>query len=390
MRKTHFHVSSGSSGNDSPVTPESTAAGAGTPSGSSGFSVVEIIVVMAIFLIILGGIFSAYLAQLKTSTTEYKFAETDIDIGIARNILERDISTAGYGLADDYTADPSIPLPVALKANNGNPDELTLTGTSLGTSSRTAQAWTYLSGIDGVSGLPTFHAWNDSREDIRVNSDTAKNDAVILIEPTTKKLLTQGTSWLFKYSGSPANLTTLPCGTNAGSGVTYGTPTMGTLVYGLQRSDNPKPAVPYYTVLYKLDSTRRSANCNSGTFALTRAETTSTSIPNGDPVLQCVLDMEVAFGLDTDGNGTIDVWDDGGTEAATYTTNKKLLKNLKQVRVYMLVQSGNYDPLYTYPAASVRVGDSNLAVGRTIPINGNLSHYRWKMVNLNITPRNVR
>ncbi len=366
-----------------------------------GFSLVEVVVVLLIFSVLLSGIFSAYLAQLKNSTREYKFAETDIDLGIARNIIERDIAMAGYGLADDYTNVSGI-APFAAQATNGNPDTLTLMGTALGMKSRSAQAWTYISAVDG-SGVPTFNSWGDAREDVRANpSDTTQNDAVILMEPSQKKLLTQGTSWLFKYSGSPANLTTLPCGSNAGSGTVYGGANAGTLVYGLQKTSDTAPAVPYYTVKYSLSNTNLPSNCASGTYRLMRAETTSAAIPadgTGDPVLACVLDFEVAFGLDTSGTGTgtISLWDDGGQAAAAYATNQTLEKNLKQVRVYMLIQSGNYDPLYTYPAASVRVGEAPLTstpspsgIGRDVPIAGELTHYRWKVVEMHITPRNVR
>jgi prepilin-type N-terminal cleavage/methylation domain-containing protein len=88
--------------------------------GSRGFTLVEILVTLAIFTIILGGFFSAYLSQLKHTTRETKGAEAEIELGIAKGVLLRDLELAGYGLADDYSAVTSSTFaPLAAKGNDG-------------------------------------------------------------------------------------------------------------------------------------------------------------------------------------------------------------------------------------------------------------------------------
>ncbi|MBI5874447.1 MAG: prepilin-type N-terminal cleavage/methylation domain-containing protein [Deltaproteobacteria bacterium] len=352
---------------------------------NDGFSLVEILVALAIFSVIIAVVVSSYITQVKHTGREYRVAETEIETGIAKGIIERDIAMAGYGIAEDYGATGFNPM--VASATNDNPDTLTLTGTALGMKSRQAQAWTYINGVNPTFGpastADTTAPWSDSRENLEAN------DRVILMEPGTKKLLVEGTEWLFKYDGSngdPANrLKTLSLGT------TYSTPSVGTLVYGLCGSSCAAADItqPYYAVRYYWSGTPPS-NCASGTKSLLRAESTKDASPaSGDPILDCVLDVEVAFGLDTDENGTIDAWDNGGVAASGYAASD-LRKRLKQIRFYILVQSGNYDASYTSPFTSIRVGDSILATGRDVAITGDLLRYRWRMLAISITPRNIR
>jgi len=92
----------------------------------------------------------------------------------------------------------------------------------------------------------------------------------------------------------------------------------------------------------------------------------------------------------------IDVWDNGGTIALTYG-NDVLKSRVKQVRIYVLVQSGNRDPDYTYANPdnqdnpdTIRVGDGTLGTGRDIKLTPEQRHYRWRVLSLSIAPRNLR
>lgn len=352
---------------------------------NGGFSLVELLVVLAIFSVILAVVFSSYITQVKHTGREYRVAEAEMEVGIARGIIERDMAMAGYGIAEDYSAAtlPAFTAPRVASATNGGPDTLTLTGTALGMDSKQAQAWTY---IDAAA--PTFKLdWGDSRENLEAN------DRIVLMEPGSKKLLAEGGKWLFNYDGSngtPGNrLTTLDGGTS------YSTPTVGTLVYGLCGSSNTSCnaagiAQPYYAVRYYLGGAAPS-NCASGTQSLLRAESrTSASPVGGDSIMDCVLDMEIAFGLDTNEDGTIDTWDEGGVTAGSYDVDS-LRKRLKQIRMYILMQSGNLDPDYTSPS-SIRVGDSLLGTGRDVDMTtvAQRQNYRWRVLSITATPRNIR
>lgn len=345
---------------------------------NKGLSLVEVLVSMAISSIILAGIYVAFTTQVKHMGREYKIAESEMELGIAKGILEREIAMSGYGLAGDYDYDGDGAQnfsPRAIGASNSSvaPDTLTLMGTALGMKSRQAQEWTYM-----TSKTPTFRQWIDAREDL------GNNDRVIVMEPATKKLLAQQVGgawqWLYVYTGN--NIIT-----QTGSAV-FGNPAEGNLLYGLQDSANPQATQPFYAVSYTMGGTNPST-CAPGTANLLRAESRTTTAPaGGDSLLSCILDLQVAFGLDTDENGTIDLWDNGGVQAGGYDT-KTLNKRLKQVRVYLLVQLGKQDPDYTSPA-TIRVGDSSLNIGRDVDINDQQRRFRWRVISLNITPKNMR
>jgi hypothetical protein len=117
-----------------------------------------------------------------------------------------------------------------------------------------------------------------------------------------------------------------------------------------------------------------------------------------EPLLACVRDLQVVFGIDASSpeDGIIDVWDNGGALASSYDY-QALKRRLKQVRVYILVQNGNRDADYLYAnpedAAnpdSIRVGDVNLGIGRDITLTAEQRRYRWRLIALSITPRNLR
>jgi prepilin-type N-terminal cleavage/methylation domain-containing protein len=342
-----------------------------------GFTLIETLVTLAIFTVILGGFFTAYLSQLKYTARETAGAESDVELTVARNILLRDLNLAGYGLADDYSATTGF-SPEAAHGSSTDPDDLILMGTALSMGNRASHHWTYVSD----NGSPaTFHVWGDAREDVETD------DRVILMEPSTKKLLVQGdepNNWLFLYNGSNADLKTRP--PSPSPGTAYDNPPIGTLVYALASSD---AARPYWTVRYHLGGNRPKA-CATGSKSLLRAESDKTDDPaGGASMLSCVLDMEVAYGLDRDENGTIDTWDDGGNDYVKDYTASLERRRLKEIKVYLLVQAGAWDKDYTFPLASIRVGEG-ASIGRDIDLSAEQRHYRWRLVTVSKTLRNLR
>jgi hypothetical protein len=164
------------------------------------------------------------------------------------------------------------------------------------------------------------------------------------------------------------------------------------------------------------------ATCAPGTKSLLRAESRTDASPDGgDPILNCVLDFQVALGIDAPNialnideiDDSIDFWDNGAAVLTSYAdshlagqanlsdTLSNINKNLKQIRAYVLVQVGNRDPNYTYsnpdPAYAgreneIRVGDLNLqagGVGRDITLTDEQRRYRWRVLTATATPRNV-
>lgn len=355
-----------------------------------GFSLVEMMVAVAVFGVITSVAMGAFISQMENNSREYSLAESEIEYNIAlNNIIKTDISLAGYGLANDYDIDDDDVLtnnwaPDAVTAvDNVTGDELLLAGTAIGLNSSAPKGWSYYDGTQ-------FAVWTDPRENIKTHaSENDKVDIVILMEPNSKRLLDDDDdgagNWRFKYNGPSAALTALPGGTAF-------TPAAGTLAYGLEVvEDIPTSPRPYYSVRYYLDSGNSPRTCATGTSSLLRAESLEVdSSGSGDPLFSCVRNFQVAFGLDTNEDGTIDLWDDGGTTLSSYSFEDQR-KRVKQVRVYLLVQNGRRDPDYQYPAATVRVGDATLGTGtgEDVALNAEQRSYRWRLLTLSVVPKNI-
>lgn len=337
-----------------------------------GLTLLELLVTVAIFSVVMAIVCGLYNAQVRHVSREYRLAESEMELGIAKSVLERDIMMAGYGIADVY---PTLPVSTRIidatdAASASVFDTLMLRGTAIGILSRNSQGWSYISD----NGPPiAFRTWSDGRENI------SAGDSVVYMDHATREIVTEGTTAVFKFPSAPS------------SGF------RGTIVYGINSESS---VMPYYAVHYVLGGTPPSI-CAAGTRNLLRAESRNADPPHSsarEPILNCVRDFQIAFGLDTSlaEDNVIDLWDNGGVQASAYD-NQTLKRRLKQVRVYILQQAGNRDPDYLYSnpvnitdPAAIRVGDSSIGTGRDIRLTEEQRRYRWKLISLSITPRNLR
>jgi type IV pilus assembly protein PilW len=358
-----------------------------------GVTLIELLIVLTIFSVVMAGLYSSYSVQMKAGVKEYRLAESEMEFQIGKMVLERDLAMAGYGIADDYSAVTTSFTPRVAAATDADPDTLTITGTALGRESRATQAWSYTM-ITSASTTANYYPFSsptstfqDARENLR------SNDVIIYMNPTTRTLLAlpsgvkseTGRSWLFPFPQNGSN----PCPDPLDLGV---------IAYGLQTKPTGTATYagdPYYTVEYSLGGTPPSY-CAPGSHNLLRSEDRQTpGTDPGQPLFNCVLDFQVAFGIDKTEDGLIDCWDNGGiTEAAGYTVDV-LRTRLKQIKVYILVQQGKMDPNFISPD-TIRVGDLGLTscnftgVGRTVTLTAAQKNYRWKVLALSVAPRNIR
>jgi len=358
----------------------------------SGVTLIELLIVLVIFTVVMAGLYAAYSVLLRQGVQQYRLAESAMELQIAKSVLERDIAMAGFGIADDYGG---LFTPKTVSATDGTPDTLTLLGTALGTKNRASQAWSWVSAPPptDTSHYNNNAPWPDGRENLRTG------DWIIYIEANTKRLLTASgpnskteRTWLFPYPGSGSSPHPDPL-------------EPGAVVFGLQSgtTDSAEKATqPFYAVQYNWGGSNPSL-CDPETRSLLRAVSRKNPAPAGGyPLLTCVLGFQVAFGLDVNEDGLIDCWDNGGTEAANYP-NETLRTRLKQVRAYILVQTGKRDRAYTYAnqanpgnPETIRVGDSLLTacggggVGEDITLSDEQRRYRWRVIAVSVMPRNVR
>lgn len=361
-----------------------------------GFSLAEILVTLTIFGILMTGIFQAYIAQMQNSAREFGIAESDIDRQIGHGIISRDIFMAGFGLADDYNG---LYSPWALQSTNGTnaPDTLTLMGTALGMNSQQAQHWSYVTDVDSTSPSHfTPRGWADSDGNPDSRETLQDDDMVILLEPASKRLLTNGgNEWLFKYVDDDGLFSTDADNVlTASTGGDLTPVPNNAVIYGLYKSGSePSPlsnAVPFYSVRYYL-STDDGDGCASGAKKLFRAESKTNGVTSDiNEVISCVADFEVAIGLDTNTDREIDLWRNGGVTTADGYDQARLNRSLRQVRVYLLTQIGPRDKFYTYPSSTIYVGDSTLGMGRSITLTDEQRKYRWRVIRIVAVPRNIR
>lgn len=356
------------------------------PRAPKGVTLIELMVVLTIFSVVMAGLYSAYSVQMKAGVKEYKLAESEMEYQIGKMVVERDLAMAGYGIADSYSAVTPSFVPRVVDATDGSPDTLTLVGTALGRESRAAQAWSYTM-IESAATTTDYYSGQDGRENLKTG------DRIIYMDPNTKILLgftsvtndVTGKSWLFTYPPSGMqNIRPNPLD-------------KGVLVYGIQTAPSGTAGhadYPYYTVEYSLGGTVPSY-CAPGTQNLLRSENKQDPpTDNGQPLFNCVLDFEVAFGIDNSEDGLIDCWDNGGALVAGYTT-EALRTRLKQIKAYILVQQGNVDTNFTFQD-TLRVGDASLTacngggVGKLRTFTSAQKNYRWKVISFSVTPRNIR
>jgi hypothetical protein len=128
------------------------------------------------------------------------------------------------------------------------------------------------------------------------------------------------------------------------------------------------------------------------------------------PLLDCVADMQVGFGLDMDSNNQIGTYANadgtsvGSTEGATVGTVQATLNDnppgvlrqrLREVRVYVLAHEGQADPSFTYTTNTIRIGEPDttktggINPGRDYNLSADMLRYRWKVYTLVITLNNL-
>jgi len=113
------------------------------------------------------------------------------------------------------------------------------------------------------------------------------------------------------------------------------------------------------------------------------------------PVINCVADWDVWFGMDMDNDGLIDTW----INSMTGKSNEELKKQLKVIKIYMLVQaSPTSDPKYDYCTMSNANCDADCGSGTITvdhlgdkkvclkhPNDPSWKHYRWKIVEITVS-----
>jgi len=71
----------------------------GTDRGERGFTLLELLVVMAIFLVVIAAVYALYNTQLKTTHIEEDVAEVQQNLRVAMDIISKDVAMAGIAVS---------------------------------------------------------------------------------------------------------------------------------------------------------------------------------------------------------------------------------------------------------------------------------------------------
>jgi len=347
-----------------------------------GFTLVELMITLVIVVLILAAIFSTHLRILKGFKNQTKIAETQMQHTIGLELLRYDIEMAGCGLpysvsvaypeaASDtsYTPDPSSfnsnpPAAFSFSDNgntNANNSDVLVIRSAVASLSETSKKWGYKDS-DGVLHQMTAYFSNHER--------------VIVLDANNKSLIVSGGKWFYKYN--KYNTDSLP--TPSTNDTIY-------LIYGIDKDKDTDLRMPFNRVDYYLKRpTTLPTKCSPNSYVLYRAV-----INQGDgkrnetqPLLDCVMDFQVAFGEDANGDGAVDTWitDLSGLSASDIRTK------IKEVKVFVVVQEGQKDPNYNAPK-TITLGDNDTGTLSTFSPSGDDVHYRWKVIKIAVKPMNL-
>lgn len=341
--------------------------------GRKGFTLVELLVVMAILFMVLTSAFSLFLDLLGTYKQQAKLAESGVERMIGLDLLRQDIERAGYGLPWRFPSGfsyseaasgtlndaPSNPPRGVVSANNtglNGSDRLVVKSAAVGIDPL-CRRWTLLSS----TGTP--RTWSPASENL------AAGDRVIVIDPgssedSKRTLVVSGGSFHAAYP--------------PGSGFAPSVSGETRVVYGIE--DAASLRMPFNRAEYFIDNTGVPAHCASGTGVLVKRLVSHSdgSLGPAFPLLDCVAGMEVEYGRDADDDGAVDavVYDDVSTLDAPAVRGQ-----VREVRVYLLAQEGQRDADYTHPVNPVNLRGQNIAVD---------AHYRWRVHELVVKTLNLR
>lgn len=368
-----------------------------------GFTLIELLVAVAIFVIVIGIPYKMFISELKVTLQENSKARTEMESVPSVEVLRKDIEMAGYGLPWDLggltyseTMTGNFPLysenlkaslfndapnnpPRAIVGKKDNGENgfsyLVLKGTIFGLNKASVH-WTYIDKNNNLNIWPV--------NDISNYNNIQSGDRVVILSADGRRKLTANGSNVYFQVAKNAD----PSDNNP---LSYGLPYLKQSVYLIYGVDTDNIRAPFNRIDYFLyDSSQMPIDCAEGTHILERVIMNQS---NGDvearyPLLHCVADFQVGFGLDTNEDGVIDKW----TQDLTSKTSEDIRKQLKQVRVYILLQSGKKDNSYKYPNNTIYVGDLALGIGRSFDLFSNIKdyqHYRWKLIKLVVIPRNL-
>jgi len=332
---------------------------------ASGFTLIELLVTIAVSGIVLAGLVQIFWTANRSYTHQDEMATLQQNLRVAKMNLERDIRMAGCGFGSNffYLGAQIFPL-VNTNGGASGPDSLVITYVDyddpcngalpqLTPTAITFSAPPTITVAENLSNTatppsPPYSSWTTAGVSCRAAPFFAVYSRVV--NPSTP---TNTTADVFSVS-SITGTNTLQCpGLRAGISTTI----------PLNSSINFFSATQLVTVTYSLDSASRTLMRNQQPANITGT------------IAEEVEDFQLAFGLDTNANGTVDAWINSAD------LNNTQMLQVRQVRVSILGRSNNQLPGQT-PNPRPLIEDH--AAGTVS------ERYLRELLQFEIKPRNLR
>ena len=309
-----------------------------------GFTLIELLVSMAIFAILIAGVYYTYISLY----TDYKHQtvnmESEIESLVGQNLIRLDIEHAGMGVPDNSSINP---------VEWDNAAKHLKIVSSINSTDQTSLKWALIDCDNGT--------WS------KLSGDDL-SEPVIYINVFTLAEDNGSTTW----------------GTCPGNSVYTAYPSRNDIAIKLSDNQNGDTG---YTGSLKI--------CNDETYNLLRGVGVNAGKNDnkGSHIIDCVADLQVTFDYDDDGGGTLDV-DEYDLNRSDPDPDK-----IYAVNVYLLVQEGKYDRNLNF-TNNVDSGkyvlkdknlDGNCDTGDDICLDlpADYEHYRWNPVSMKIKPMSL-
>ncbi|NLW36357.1 MAG: type II secretion system protein [Syntrophorhabdus aromaticivorans] len=354
-----------------------------------GISIIELMITMTLVVIVLCLNTDTFGVIFKYSRQTNQAVGAQMDRAVGLEMLRTDLEHAGYGLpwsfrnainyqeaaSAGYNDAPSGE-PRALVSGNGagfkGSDYLVIKSPMVGMSD-TSQRWSY------IVGGQNPRAWG--------SNDLANDARVIVVSPQGtgeaygKHLIMDDTAFFTAF-----NATSFPEAFSPSAGERY-------VIYGVDRDTDLR--MPFNRADYYVASPSKGARtddsdgCAPNTGILYKATLNHKdgNLSLGMPLVDCVADMQVVYGLDTDSDWAIN----SRTNDISAMTAADIRAQVREVRVYILSHEGPRDPSFRYPNEKVIIGESK-SLGREFTlstIGTDWQNYRWKVTTLVVRTRSL-
>jgi len=301
-----------------------------------GFTLIELLVSMAIFAILIAGVYYTYISLYSDYKHQTVNVESEIENLLGQNIVRLDIEHAGMGVPDNSSINP-------IEWDNAA-NHLKIVS-SINSTDQTSLKWALIDCDNGT--------WS------KLSGDDL-SDPVTFINVFTLAEDNGSTTW----------------GTCPGNFVYTAYPSRTNIAIKLSNDTNGTSG---YTGALKI--------CNDGTYNLLRGVggNASKNDNKGSHIIDCVADFKVTFDYDEDGGGTLDV-DEYDLSKSVPNPDK-----IRAVNVYLLVQEGKYDRNLnftnnvvggSYVLQNVNPDGDDI----TLSLPAGYEHYKWNPIVMKVKP----